>query len=72
MLYTTICYLSPGMRYTRAIPSLAATMSSAASPEPAPGYTYDTLAITRPSEHVFQVNINRPKNLNAMNKAFWR
>lgn len=66
-----LCHVPQGIRYMRIVPSLAASMSTA-TPEPAPGYAYDTLAITQPSQHVFQVNINRPKNLNAMNKAFWR
>ncbi|KAK4300675.1 hypothetical protein Pmani_027129 [Petrolisthes manimaculis] len=61
-----------GLRSVRAVPSLAATMSTTTTQELIPGYSYDTLAISQPSQHVFQVNINRPKNLNAMNKAFWR
>ncbi|XP_002730784.1 delta(3,5)-Delta(2,4)-dienoyl-CoA isomerase, mitochondrial-like [Saccoglossus kowalevskii] len=33
---------------------------------------FETLAVTSPKEYVYQVELNRPKKLNAMNKAFWR
>ncbi|XP_048732727.1 delta(3,5)-Delta(2,4)-dienoyl-CoA isomerase, mitochondrial-like [Ostrea edulis] len=35
-------------------------------------YKFDTLSVTRPREFVVQVEINRPKKMNAMNQAFWR
>ncbi|XP_070577859.1 delta(3,5)-Delta(2,4)-dienoyl-CoA isomerase, mitochondrial-like [Ptychodera flava] len=35
-------------------------------------YNYETLVVTTPSEYVYQVELNRPAKLNAMNKAFWR
>jgi hypothetical protein len=35
-------------------------------------YKFDTLSVTRPREFVVQVELNRPKKLNAMNQAFWR
>ncbi len=34
--------------------------------------SYETLALTKPAPYVTQVEMNRPENLNAMNKAFWR
>ncbi|CAM9882713.1 unnamed protein product [Lampetra fluviatilis] len=34
--------------------------------------TYETLRLTKPKEHVVQVEINRPEKRNAMNQAFWR
>ncbi|KAG9478236.1 hypothetical protein GDO78_013306 [Eleutherodactylus coqui] len=35
-------------------------------------YSYETLKVTAPADHVFHVEINRPEKRNAMNKAFWR
>ena len=35
-------------------------------------YTFETLAVSKPQEHVVQVELNRPDKRNAMNKAFWR
>lgn len=35
-------------------------------------YTFETLAVTRPQDHVIQVELNRPEKRNAMNQAFWR
>ncbi|XP_069842718.1 delta(3,5)-Delta(2,4)-dienoyl-CoA isomerase, mitochondrial isoform X1 [Dendropsophus ebraccatus] len=35
-------------------------------------YSYETLKVTTPVDHVFHVEINRPEKRNAMNKAFWR
>ncbi|XP_018432412.1 PREDICTED: delta(3,5)-Delta(2,4)-dienoyl-CoA isomerase, mitochondrial [Nanorana parkeri] len=35
-------------------------------------YNYETLNVTTPRDHVFQVELNRPEKRNAMNKAFWR
>ncbi|XP_061172954.1 delta(3,5)-Delta(2,4)-dienoyl-CoA isomerase, mitochondrial-like [Saccostrea echinata] len=35
-------------------------------------YTFETLKVTRPKDFVVQVEMNRPKKLNAMNRAFWR
>ncbi|XP_069602659.1 delta(3,5)-Delta(2,4)-dienoyl-CoA isomerase, mitochondrial-like isoform X3 [Ranitomeya imitator] len=40
-----------------------ATMSS---------YSYETLKVTTPADHIYHVEINRPEKRNAMNKAFWR
>ncbi|XP_021353466.1 delta(3,5)-Delta(2,4)-dienoyl-CoA isomerase, mitochondrial-like isoform X2 [Mizuhopecten yessoensis] len=34
-------------------------------------YNFETLKVTQPKEFVTQVEMNRPKKLNAMNKAFW-
>lgn len=34
-------------------------------------YSFETLAVSNPAEHVFQVELNRPDKLNAMNVAFW-
>lgn len=34
-------------------------------------YTFETLRVSEPAEHVFQVELNRPDKLNAMNTAFW-
>ncbi|XP_078675112.1 delta(3,5)-Delta(2,4)-dienoyl-CoA isomerase, mitochondrial-like isoform X1 [Branchiostoma floridae x Branchiostoma belcheri] len=36
------------------------------------GYQFESLAVTRPREHVMQVEMNRPEKRNAMNQAFWR
>jgi len=48
-------------------PSVCArTMSSLAD------YKYETLNVSSPNEYVYQVEINRPEKLNAMNRAFWR
>lgn len=41
-------------------------MSSSSTP-----ITYETLAVTQPKPFVFQVELNRPKNLNAFNRAMW-
>jgi len=35
-------------------------------------YKYETLNVSSPNEYVYQVEINRPEKLNAMNRAFWR
>lgn len=35
-------------------------------------YSFETLAVTKPQEHVIQVELNRPDERNAMNKTFWR
>lgn len=35
-------------------------------------YKFETLNVTRPKEFVVQVEMNRPKKLNAMNREFWR
>ncbi|KAI8433843.1 hypothetical protein MSG28_015797 [Choristoneura fumiferana] len=32
---------------------------------------YDTLAVSEPKKHVFHVELNRPKKLNAFNHAMW-
>jgi len=34
--------------------------------------SYETLLVTSPNENVYHVQLNRPKQLNAMNQAFWR
>ncbi|XP_028404557.1 delta(3,5)-Delta(2,4)-dienoyl-CoA isomerase, mitochondrial-like [Dendronephthya gigantea] len=34
-------------------------------------YKFETLDVTKPRDHVYQVNINRPEKRNAMNQAFW-
>ncbi|XP_033735841.1 delta(3,5)-Delta(2,4)-dienoyl-CoA isomerase, mitochondrial-like isoform X2 [Pecten maximus] len=34
-------------------------------------YNFETLKVTQPKEFVAHVELNRPKRLNAMNKAFW-
>eukprot|EP00058_Branchiostoma_floridae_P019058 XP_002604547.1 hypothetical protein BRAFLDRAFT_58778 [Branchiostoma floridae] len=36
------------------------------------GYQFESLAVTRPRDHVMQVELNRPEKRNAMNRAFWR
>ncbi|XP_044161153.1 delta(3,5)-Delta(2,4)-dienoyl-CoA isomerase, mitochondrial isoform X4 [Bufo gargarizans] len=35
-------------------------------------YSYETLKVTTPVDHVFHVELNRPEKRNAMNKALWR
>ena len=35
-------------------------------------YTFETLAVAKPHEHVIHVELNRPEKRNAMNWAFWR
>lgn len=35
-------------------------------------YTFETLAVSKPKEHVIQVELNRPDKRNAMNRTFWR
>ncbi|KAL9951007.1 hypothetical protein ACROYT_G043593 [Oculina patagonica] len=35
-------------------------------------YTFETLAVSKPQDHVVQVELNRPEKRNAMNKTFWR
>jgi delta(3,5)-delta(2,4)-dienoyl-CoA isomerase len=32
---------------------------------------YTTLKLSRPSDHVLEVQMNRPDRSNAMNRAFW-
>lgn len=39
---------------------------------PPPRPSYETLSVTKPSEWVYQVELNRPDKSNAMNRAFWR
>lgn len=36
-----------------------------------PNYNFETLLVTSPKEFVYEVKINRPEQLNSMNKAFW-
>ena len=38
----------------------------------APEYKFETLEVTKPREHVLNVQLNRPDKLNAMNRLFWR
>ena len=35
-------------------------------------YDFETLELTQPRDHVYQVNINRPEKRNAMNQTFWK
>lgn len=53
-----VCMIQPNIR-----------MMSASS---AGGYSFETLAVTSPRENVYQVELNRPKKLNAMNSTLWR
>uniref|UniRef100_A0A023FI95 Delta(3,5)-Delta(2,4)-dienoyl-CoA isomerase, mitochondrial n=1 Tax=Amblyomma cajennense TaxID=34607 RepID=A0A023FI95_AMBCJ len=46
-------------------------MSRSMSSQAATGYSFETLLVTQPAEHVFQIELNRPDKLNAMNVAFW-
>uniref|UniRef100_A0AC11CI44 Enoyl-CoA hydratase 1 n=2 Tax=Ovis TaxID=9935 RepID=A0AC11CI44_SHEEP len=46
--------------------------ASEASPEEAPGHSYESLRVTAAQKHVLHVQLNRPEKRNAMNKAFWR
>lgn len=32
---------------------------------------YETLAVTNPKEFVYQVELNRPEKMNAMNDTMW-
>ncbi|PIK55125.1 putative delta(3,5)-Delta(2,4)-dienoyl-CoA isomerase, mitochondrial-like [Apostichopus japonicus] len=34
-------------------------------------YSFETLSVTEPSKYVYQVEMNRPTKLNAMNMEFW-
>nr|XP_032819959.1 delta(3,5)-Delta(2,4)-dienoyl-CoA isomerase, mitochondrial-like isoform X1 [Petromyzon marinus] len=36
------------------------------------GPTYETLLVTKPKDHVVQVEINRPEKRNALNQPFWK
>ena len=62
-------FLFPALRRSLVTPHrlIAKAMSSAAQ---LPGY--ETLLLSRPADHVIQVELNRPEKRNAMNKAFWR
>ncbi|XP_046841370.1 delta(3,5)-Delta(2,4)-dienoyl-CoA isomerase, mitochondrial-like [Xenia sp. Carnegie-2017] len=35
-------------------------------------HDFETLELTQPRNHVYQVNINRPEKRNAMNQTFWK
>ncbi|XP_033125925.1 delta(3,5)-Delta(2,4)-dienoyl-CoA isomerase, mitochondrial-like [Anneissia japonica] len=35
-------------------------------------YKYNTLLVTKPSDFVYQVELNRPEKRNAMNRIFWK
>lgn len=35
-------------------------------------YKFETLAVHKPKEYVYNVEINRPDKVNAMNRTFWR
>lgn len=50
---------------------VARTMSTASTFDPSK-YKFETLVVSAPAEHVIQVELNRPKKLNSMNRAFWR
>ena len=50
------------------VPALTARAMSATVEQ----YKFETLEVTTPKEFVYQVDINRPDKLNAMNRAFWR
>merc|ERR1739838_864299 len=52
----------------RPVLSVCRSMSST----PAEGYTFETIAVTKPREHVYHVQLNRPDKLNSINKAMWR
>lgn len=45
--------------------------SPSMSSQAATGYSFETLLVSQPAEHVFQIELNRPDKLNAMNVAFW-
>ncbi|XP_077493663.1 delta(3,5)-Delta(2,4)-dienoyl-CoA isomerase, mitochondrial-like isoform X1 [Amblyomma americanum] len=45
--------------------------SRSMSSQAATGYSFETLLVSQPAEHVFQIELNRPDKLNAMNVAFW-
>ncbi|KJE95612.1 enoyl coenzyme A hydratase 1, variant [Capsaspora owczarzaki ATCC 30864] len=47
------------------------TSMAAASAAEAPKFEFETLAVTRPAQHVIQVELNRPKKLNAVNRVCW-
>ncbi|XP_033735839.1 delta(3,5)-Delta(2,4)-dienoyl-CoA isomerase, mitochondrial-like [Pecten maximus] len=57
--------LRPGLKPV--VLGSARNMSSDATSK----YNFETLKVTQPKEFVTQVELNRPKQLNAMNKAFW-
>nr|XP_045600528.1 delta(3,5)-Delta(2,4)-dienoyl-CoA isomerase, mitochondrial-like [Procambarus clarkii] len=44
----------------------------AMSAQPGDGYTFETLAVSVPKDHVFHVQLNRTEKLNALNKIMWR
>nr|XP_014332125.1 PREDICTED: delta(3,5)-Delta(2,4)-dienoyl-CoA isomerase, mitochondrial isoform X2 [Bos mutus] len=56
----------------RPMSAFAEEEASKASPEEAPGHSYESLRVTAAQKHVLHVQLNRPEKRNAMNKAFWR
>ncbi|CAL4084123.1 unnamed protein product, partial [Meganyctiphanes norvegica] len=57
-----------GMNILRPVLNACRSMSSTA----AEGYSFETLAVTKPREHVYHVQLNRPDKLNTINKVMWR
>lgn len=51
----------------RALSSTAAMASSSLSK-----YKFETLLVSSPKDFVYLVELNRPKQMNAMNSTFWR
>lgn len=50
----------------------SAALNSKARMNSTGSYSFETLAVSKPHEHVIHVELNRPEKRNAMNKAFWR
>jgi len=71
MLKSVSAGLKPALKgYTRAsgistslVRGMAATVSQ---------YSFESLKVTKPSDFVYHVEINRPEKRNAMNTAFWK
>lgn len=65
-------YLIHLLLQSRSLPVLAQKhLTRAMSSTSTSGNQFETLAVTNPKPFVFQVELNRPQNFNAINKTMW-
>lgn len=63
------CWVARGL-VTR-LPSSFAPLAPCRAMSAAPSYSYNSLEVTVPAPFVYNVQMNRPKKMNALNKEMW-
>ncbi|CAJ0929854.1 unnamed protein product [Ranitomeya imitator] len=66
------CFYVTGGRIAKHIYRAILRLQNMSSDATMSSYSYETLKVTTPADHIYHVEINRPEKRNAMNKAFWR